>query len=445
MATARWFRHSVLAQNILVPGAGLLILGAAGWWLLKRRPSLGLVSRFLTIMGVLLVAMSLVRVTRIKVANQRRIARSELVRELAAPVAARPDRPGDRKPDIYLVVLDGYGSSDVLREFYGFDNRAFEDSLRQLGFAIPSVVRSNYTRSVLSIPALVNFAHMNVLQRELGKSRDKSLLYHLLQSNRAARFLKSRGYRFYLFPSADWAGTRTSPLADSVFHAWPERTLGRELRRTNLRRGWISLTMLRHVIDPNVDEDEFIRRTFRGLGRVPRDTAPTFAFAHFLSPHRPYVLDDQCRARDRSLGGPPMRYGSLEDLEAYVAQVRCMNRLTLQLVRELLRTSEEPPVILLQSDHGTLTTRYWGTPPEQARPEQIRERFGAFGAYYLPGSGTPPDTMTVVNVLRYVFREYFGAEVPPLPDHQYYSVPSPEPYRFLRVSPPAGAHTSAPR
>jgi hypothetical protein len=443
-ATGRWFRRSALAQGALLPGVGLLVLGAVGWWLLKRRPRLEVMSRFLAIMGVVLVAMSLVRLTRIKLANQRRIAHSELVRELAAPVAARPVRPGERKPDIYLVLLDGYGSNEVLREFYGFDNRAFEDSLRQLGFAIPPVVRSNYTRSVLSIPSLLNFAHMNVLERELGKSRDQSLLYHLLESNRAARFLKSRGYRFYLFPSADWSGTQRSPLADSVFRAWPERTLSRALRRTNLRKGWIRVTMLKHVINPNADDDEFILRTYRGLSQVPRDTAPTFTFAHFLSPHRPYVLDSRCRPAVRSVRGP-MRYGSPEDLEAYLAQVRCMNRLTLQLVRELLRTSEEPPVILLQSDHGTLTTRYWGTPPEQARPEQIRERFGAFGAYYLPDGGTPADTMTVVNVLRYVFRAYFGAELPPLPDDQYYSVPSPEPYRFVRVNPPAEAHTSAPQ
>jgi len=444
-ALARWYRRSALAQGVLVPTMGLLVLGVVAWWLLKRRPRLGLMTRFLAVMGVLLVAMSLVRLTRIELRNQRTIEHSELGRALTAPIAARPVRPGERSPDIYLVLLDGYGNNHVLREFYGFDNHAFEDSLRQLGFVIPTTVRSNYTRSVLSIPSLVNFAHMNVVEQELGASKDKSLLYHLLQSNRAARFLKSRGYRYYLFPSPDWAGTRGSPLADSVFSAWPDNVLGRELRRTNLRRGWISVTMLKHIISPNLYEHEFIHRTFRGLAEMPRDPAPTFAFAHFLSPHRPYLLDAQCHRRTGSPNDPPMRYGSLQDLEAYLAQVRCMNQLTLRLVRELLRTSDVPPVILLQSDHGTMTTRYWGTPPEQARPEQIRERFGAFGAYYLPDGGTPPDTMTVVNVLRYVFRQYFGADLPPLPDDQYYSVPSPQPYRFVRVNPPAEAHGSAGR
>jgi hypothetical protein len=432
----RQFRGARWAQGVLVPGVGLLVIGTIGWWLLTRRPRLERVTRFLATMGAILVVMSLARLTLIKLRNHRTIARSGLARELAAPVAARPMRPGERRPDIYLVVPDGYGNHDVLREFYGFDNRAFEDSLRQLGFIIPLTVRSNYTRSVLSIPSLVNFAHMNVLQRELGtESRDQSLLYYLLQSNRAARFLKSRGYRFYLFPSADWAGTRASPLADTVFRVWPERTLTRELRRTGLRKGWISVTMLRHLINPNRDEDEFIRRTFAGLAEVPRDTAPTFAFAHIFAPHRPYVVDAQCRPRSRSLDDAPMRYGSVEDLEAYLDQVRCVNRLTLQLVRQLLRTSEVPPVILLQSDHGTMTTRYWGTPPDQARPEQVRERFGAFGAHYLPDGGSLPDTVTVVNVLRHVFRQYFGADLPPLPNDQYYSVPKPDPYRFVRVNP----------
>lgn len=433
------------ARSMLVPGAGLVATLGIGWWVLARRPRLEGATRFLAIGGATLVLLPLAQLALIGLRNWRDRQRSDLARELAAPVPAPPPRPGDPRPDIYLIVLDNYGNRDVLREFYGYDNRAFEDSLRRLGFVLPPVTRSNYTRTTLSLPSLLNFSHLLALERDLGPdSQDHALPYYLARVNRTARFLKSRGYRFYLFPSLDWPGTRSSPLADTVFRPGPGVSLARELRRTNLRKAWISVTLLRYLVDPDRGEAEFIRGTFEGLARVPQDPAPTFAFAHVVAPHPPYVLDPECRDLPRALGGEfgrRLRHGSTEDRAAYIDQVRCVNRLTLRLIGTLLAAPGDRPVILLQSDHGTGTTQFWLADPGHPRPEQVRERFGAFGAYYLPGPGAPlPDTVTVVNVMRYVLARYFGADLPRLPDDEYYSVPRPA-YRFVRVS-PAGADSA---
>jgi hypothetical protein len=94
-----------------------------------------------------------------------------------------------------------------------------------------------------------------------------------------------------------------------------------------------------------------------------------------------------------------------------------------------------PPIIILQGDHGTSLLgatgyrRAGGVPPDAAR-----ERFGAFGAYYLPDGGAAAfgDTVTVVNVLGNVLRYYFGAQLPRAGDEQYIS-PAKFPYAFRRV------------
>ena len=67
-------------------------------------------------------------------------------------------------------------------------------------------------------------------------------------------------------------------------------------------------------------------------------------------------------------------------------------------------------------------------------PAAARERFGAFGAYYLPDGGAAAfgDTVTVVNVLGNVLRYYFGAHLPRAGDEQYIS-PADSPYEFRRV------------
>ena len=71
-------------------------------------------------------------------------------------------------------------------------------------------------------------------------------------------------------------------------------------------------------------------------------------------------------------------------------ELRCVDRLVLDLVTTLLRDSRPAPVIIIvPADHGS---RFAGPRPSSHRPESvstalIRERFGAFGAFHLPAGG----------------------------------------------------------
>jgi hypothetical protein len=98
--------------------------------------------------------------------------------------------------------------------------------------------------------------------------------------------------------------------------------------------------------------------------------------------------------------------------------------MTLATVRRILARSRIPPVILLQGDHGTDFLRW-------ANPAHVRERSGAFGAYYLPDGGARswPDTVTPVNLFRLVFDTYFGTDLPLLSNAVYPSTES-APYVF---------------
>jgi hypothetical protein len=44
-----------------------------------------------------------------------------------------------QKPDIYYIILDGYGREDVIEEFFDYDNSPFISYLEDLGFYIASV------------------------------------------------------------------------------------------------------------------------------------------------------------------------------------------------------------------------------------------------------------------------------------------------------------------
>jgi hypothetical protein len=88
-------------------------------------------------------------------------------------------------------------------------------------------------------------------------------------------------------------------------------------------------------------------------------------------------------------------------------------------------------------DHGTNSLGYSNAESAEAvTPAQARERFGAFGAFYLPGAGDRilPDSMTLVNLIPRVLNHYFEAGIELVPDSLYMSLEK-TPYLLVPVDP----------
>lgn len=431
-----------LASNgVLVPAGVLATLGAGIWLARLAPPALTTFGAFMTRFGLLLLALVGFRMVAAEGRQPRAVRRSALVRELAAPVPTRgvPARRNTPPRDIYLLVLDGHANARVLEEVFGFDNSTFEDSLRSLGFLVPDDVRSNYVQTYLSVASLLNAAHVTGLARDAGAaSKDHTLPTHLVRYNRAARFLKARGYRYRLFPSAWWAATASSPLADQEFDPYRGFQLTREVRRTELRLAVLRSSLLRSAVTDSgtsLPLVEHFRRSFEGLRGVVEDAAPTFTFAHVLLPHVPYVVDRDCRPLAREIPDY-MEADTPEQRAHYLAQVRCVDSLVLDLVTDLLQRSTPPPVILLVGDHGPRFADVgFYAHPARVSTAFIRERFGAFGAFYLPAGGEQEfrEPVSLATVMGNVLRYYFGAELPRPSDALYVS--GEEPYRFYEVDP----------
>ena len=413
---------------LLVP-ITLAVFAAVVWWVWRREALLEGMGKFFTLMGALLVGWSTVQVGIAWMEGRRTIARSELAGELARPIEGPAAAPEPRR-DIYVIVLDEYANSAVLRERFEYDNRPFEDSLRALGFHVPRLVRSNYLHTLLSVPSMLNSAHLDRLQQELGASKHPALPNYLVEHNRVARYLEKRGYHHVFFPSQWWQSTSGSSVADTEFRPWSGFNFMRSMAAGELERTVRGASILRYFDRTHRWEADHVRRTLRGLAALPRDSDPTFAFAHILKPHDPFVFDSECailrRGRETDKVGP------------YLEQLECVNHLLLATVRQILRTSDVPPIIILQGDHGSKLLGATGySHVDKVPPAAARERLGAFGAYFLPGGGAAAfgDTVTVVNVLGDVLRHYFGADLPRAGDEHYLSTVE-RPYEFRRVDAP---------
>jgi Sulfatase len=318
-------------------------------------------------------------------------------------------------PDIYFIVLDGYARADVLAKYYGFDNGPFLEGLQQRGFQVSDASRSNFYWTFLSLGSSLN---LDYIQKLVGEgldpgSRDRTELYRILRDNRAAQFLRERGYR-YVHLQSTWGGTASNPFADEFLpcHAG---LFGNEYLRAVADASWLRALESK----ASLDIASCHLQNFETLAAQAREPGPKFVFAHFVPPHHPYLFD-----RD----GTVLRHATIsdqfefqkqlwEDRAAYANQLAYVNRRIGEVVVRLIDDSARKPVIILVSDHGPNLRRGMRT------PELLHVRLSNFTAMYLPGapaSFIPPDA-TPVNHMRRVFNLYFDAGLPILPDRYFIS------------------------
>jgi hypothetical protein len=344
------------------------------------------------------------------------------------------------KPDIYLIVLDEYTGTRSLAQNYDFDNRSFEDSLRALGFVVPRAPRSNNLHTHLALASLLNW--------ELLESRPSSMKvdngalkidYRAIEDNRTSRYLHQLGYRFVFFPSA-YRATAANRNADvqipDPVHLTSEfeRSWYRSTPIPTARRWWCRRRACNPTSSYKPPQAELIEWKFDQLAKLSDSAGPIFAFAHFVTPHWPYMFESDCRHREPYR--PPSDSGAYElpMKRAYVAQIQCINRKVLDAASRILAESEAPPIIIIQADHGHGRLGRDFPSLAEAGAERVDERIDPFAAYYLPGhpSGVVYDSITPVNVLPRVLNHYFDAQIPLQPDATFWSTWD-EPFKFTRI------------
>jgi hypothetical protein len=349
--------------------------------------------------------------------------------------ALRLRPPGGELRDIYYIIMDRYGRAETIRRRFGYDNGPFLDSLRDRGFLVAEESAANYPKTAHSLAASLNMTYLDDLTRRAGRgSDDWGPVYSMLQRFRVAESLQAIGYR-YVHLGSRWEPTRADPGADL------NATTGLSEFGQVLYDTTVAAPVARRVglfteqLDPRVRERGRLLEQFRLLEEMPEDDRPTFTFAHILLPHEPYLFEadgnpvseaeEAARSRTRN----------------YVEQLRFANvRLTLVFDRLLAGPEETDPIVILQADEGPHPLRYEYNQISFRWPlatlSELREKLWILNAYYLPGLEDPridPD-ITPVNTFRMVFREYFGADLPPLPDRTYVFVDQRHLYDFVDVT-----------
>ena len=330
------------------------------------------------------------------------------------------------RPDIYYIVLDGYARNDVLNEYYGFDNSEFINKLQASDFVVPFEARSNYHKTVLSVSSTLNMNYIADLLPELDK---KDTYYWwfmepLIDHSIVRSSLEERGYRSYAIETG-W-GITDNPTTDVYYQ--PCSIVINDYENVLIKM--TPLNMFSSFFSqiscfPSYDNHRrIVNFNFEKLSEISKkEEGPKFVFAHILSPHPPFVFGENGEHLT------PLYNYSLRDANEilitddeyrsfYVDQMKFVNTMLVDLVDDILTNSSTPPIIILQADHGPgMLTDF-----RSSTNTCLKERFSVFAAYYFPNIAqeSMPVDMTPVNLFRFVFNEYFGTELPILPNRHYY-------------------------
>ena len=342
--------------------------------------------------------------------------------------APRPARLPEQPPDIYYVILDGFGRPDVLRRIYGIDLSPEVEQLRNLGWTVTLNSRSNYSQTYLSVSSALNGRYLDSIADVMGQRDDRRPLYYAIQHSEPIAALKRAGYQFQMIGSHT-SVTARHEMADVCDCEGPGFN--------EFENGLLWSTLFRAVplYEPTYGAHyRSLRHAFDALESVPVGP-PRLILAHVLAPHPPFVLDADGRAVLRRGG---LIYhegedypGSLHEYRSgYAGQATYFARRLVRFARSVA-SRQRPTVVVVHGDHGP-GSRY--SHRTLARTD-VSERFPILMAIKLGAGASIPDDLSPVNTFRVIFNAHFGANDPLLPNKSYYAT-WPQPYRFTEVQLP---------
>ena len=343
----------------------------------------------------------------------------------------------NQRPDVYYIILDGYGRSDALKRVIGFSNDTFIGGLKKRGFIIPSNSRSNYCETELSISSSLNLDYLQSLLPDLNSNwKDRSVLDRLIDRSEVSKYLRSLGYGY------DAITTGFPAIQPNSADLWLYKESG-----LTLFDGFLLAETPFPNRDPVTFETQFetrrkkLRKAFEYLDQYSvANPMPRFFFVHVLAPHPPFVFDangNPIKPKHMGFsivdgdhyyqnGGTPREYA-----EGYAGQAAYLDKLVLASVDKILQQSKIPPVIVIQGDHGSKLRLN----QELVDKTDLNECFPNLNAFYVPKNIRSKiyDGITPVNSFRIIFNGLFGDQFARLPDRSYYSGWS-TPFQFIDVT-----------
>jgi hypothetical protein len=355
----------------------------------------------------------------------RGVADWQLDGEPRAPSAAAAEAARGDAPDIVMIMLDGYPGDAAARlaakAGSPYDPDLFPDALGRLGFHVQRNSHSNYLLTPMTLASVLDMRHLIEVPDLMAAGGDAAGgrgFRRVADDGRAFDILHDLGYELI------WVDGGFSHIEIRRVDRWIDHGMPSEMEIRVL-----SDTLAGHAINAAAPDllsslhRNRITTTIADASRLldePHDQ-PRFVFVHVPSPHAPWIFGPNGEPRSEGLESFFMDPAGVRDIDRDEAMRRVFGQATYIANQTLdvlddLTERDNPPVVVLFSDHGPGTEIDFNEPAKT----DLVERSSNFFATFAPRQPKLFDTFTTpVNIFPTLFDGYFGMDVPRSPDTIY--------------------------
>lgn len=398
----KWDAFSVEHYTLLP--AMLAVVGYAGLLVSKLRPAPARVLSSALLVGVFgLSAYNLGSLLWVEAQEYRAL---EHTLTPSTVHAAPPAGEAKKLPDIYYIVFDEYAGFDVLRNYWHESyGDTFESFLKEKGFFVAGSSRSVTLSTITELVSRLDL-------RQYPEKTDAKITVAAIRSNKVMQVVKQHGYTTVVMDMA-FSDIR----ADSNMQLDPAQVGG--MAADEFRQEFFDQTMylaFSTALNPdNVKlerQSEVIHYSLERTASLEDIPSPKFVYTHVLLPHQPFIFDENGDMLD------PVHQ---DDWNYYLGQHKYATKLARELVTRLLENADpdNPPVIILQSDHGARNLKRRTKDSDKVVLNGYLEKYPISNAYhilnamYLPGfdTSTLPDNIAPIDTFVVVLNHYLDAGV----------------------------------
>lgn len=253
-----------------------------------------------------------------------------------------------RIADIYYIVLDEFSGFTAMRDYWHNSKvDDFYNYLKSKGFVIYENSHGSSTDTVHQLATRLNY---EFYQSE-NSSSEQNQWFNDIADNKVMGYLKSVGYTTITFEEMQYIYPASKPITSDVSYTYnniPATNLG-----VYFDDFWILVadnTMLKElsIYYRRIGSDQHSNMVFftaNKIGNLDDQPSPKFVYSHLIFPHAPFIFDEKGH-----FNTPKVYY----DYNYYIGQYNFSIDLIEKMVNSILDNSDpaNPPVIILQSDHG---------------------------------------------------------------------------------------------
>lgn len=259
-------------------------------------------------------------------------------------------------PNIVYVVPDRYGGSNQLKKYFNYDNSNFLNALKDRGFIIGKDSRSNYPASYASLLSTLNSSYI-IEPNDINKTKDWA--FPAIANSYAYNNLYDLGYKLYSVNNW-WPGTRfisneqynfyneyIAPTQNTLSFYLTEKTPFASIIR---KLSELLFNKPANFLIDNRFSCDLQKNQFKKLSNVTQiENEELFAFAHFMVPHPPFLLNasGECYPTSTNI----VFHDEEVNKTRYIESLKFFNDQILNIFDEMLKTNKNF-IFIIQSDEG---------------------------------------------------------------------------------------------